>query len=366
MCNVNRRLLAAATVALTLIAAGCSSDLSGVTTEASSDSTAADTEPASDGTGSAIDTKAPNITAAPTTTLPAEPVTILPAVEPVGEHLAASITTPDGRVRTYELYVPTTLPDGPVPLLVALHGGTGWGKQFERNSGLDGLAEANGFLVVFPDGVGAGPTETDRRTWNAGDCCGAAARNDVDDVAFIDQLLDTIGAAYDVDHNRTFATGHSNGGMLSYRLACELSDRFAAVALQAGSLGIEQCAPITPVSLLHIHGTADTNVPIAGGVGSGLANVDFRSTIDSVTMVAVADGCTGEPTVAVEPTSPDLTATTWSDCAGGVEVQLVAVTGAPHAWMGHQPSNPEATVAYTGLDASVAVLQFLFAHPRAA
>ncbi len=270
------------------------------------------------------------------------------------------------RVRTYELYVPTTLPDGQVPLLVALHGGTGWGKQFERNSGLDGLAEANGFLVVFPDGIGTGADGTDLRTWNAGYCCGPAAREDVDDVAFIDQLLDTIGAAYDVDPTRTFATGHSNGGMLSYRLACELSDRIVAVALQAGSLGVEPCEPTTPVSVLHLHGTADTNHPIEGGFGRGLANVDFRSAIDSVTMVAAAGGCVGEPTVTVDATNPDLTATTWTDCDGGTEVQLVAVEGAPHAWMGHTPSNPSATPAYTGLDASIAVLQFLFAHPRAA
>ena len=182
----------------------------------------------------------------------------------------------------------------------------------------------------------------------------------------VDQLLDTIGAAYDADPTRTFATGHSNGGMLSYRLACELSDRIVAVALQAGSLGVEPCEPTTPVSLLHLHGTADTNHPIEGGFGSGLANVDFRSAIDSVTMVAAAGGCSGEPTVTVDATNPDLTATTWTDCDGGTEVQLVAVEGAPHAWMGHTPSNPSATPAYTGLDASIAVLQFLFAHPRAA
>lgn len=376
MCAVNRRLLATATVALTLLAAACSSEANTAAsvTVVSSDA-AGTTMPSTETDPTAADSTVPDTstpdTSIPDTTMvdttsPAGPVTIKPAVAPIGEHLAAAITTPDGRVRTYELYVPTTLPEGPVPLVVALHGGTGWGKQFERNSGLDGLAEANGFLVVFPDGVGAGPTESDRRTWNAGYCCGAAARENVDDVAFIDQLLDTIGAEYDVDPSRTFATGHSNGGMLSYRLACELSDRFAAVALQAGSLGVEPCEPELPVSLLHIHGTADTNHPIDGGFGDGLANVDFRSANESVTLVARADGCEGNAIVAVDAVNLDLMATFWNDCDAGAVVELVTVAGASHAWMGHTPSNPAATPAYMELDASVTVLQFLFEHPRAA
>lgn len=370
MSSVNRRLLLPAVCAFALLAGACSSELSTSSSNVVESSAAPQTTTPetteSETTESAPETIVAETTVPSTTAAPAEPMTILPAVEPIGDHVAASITTADGRVRTYELYVPTTLPEGSVPLVVALHGGTGWGKQFERNSGLDGLAEANGFLVVFPDGVGTGDNGSDLRTWNAGYCCGPAARQAVDDVAFIDQLLDTIGAAYDVDSSRTFATGHSNGGMLSYRLACELSDRFAAVALQAGSLGVEPCEPEQPVSLLHLHGTADTNHPIEGGFGSGLANVDFRSANESVTLVARADGCEGNAIVAVDAVNLDLMATFWNDCDGGAVVELVTVAGAPHAWMGHTPSNPAATPAYMELDASVTVLQFLFEHPRVA
>jgi polyhydroxybutyrate depolymerase len=252
-----------------------------------------------------------------------------------------------------------------VPLLVALHGGTGWGAQFQRNSGFDGLAEANGFLAVFPDGTGVGADGTDLRTWNAGYCCGSAARNDVDDVAFIDLLIDTIEADYSVDPTRVFAAGHSNGGMLSYRLACELSDRIVAVGLQAGSLGVDACDPAQPVSLLHIHGTEDANHPIEGGVGpNSISGVSYRSADESVRTVAAALACSIDPATSVSPDNPDLQYSTWSECDGGVEVQLLAVTGATHAWMGHVPSNPSADPAYADLDASLAVLEFLFAHPR--
>ena len=92
-----------------------------------------------------------------------------------GETVDGQITTADGRVRTYHLYVPGGPADEPAPLLIALHGGTGSGTQFRRNSGLDALADEHGFLVVYPDGVGVGPRDS-LRTWNGGYCCGPAAR----------------------------------------------------------------------------------------------------------------------------------------------------------------------------------------------
>src|SRR4029077_20342088 len=118
----------------------------------------------------------------PTTTT----VAINPAVDATGQKVDGTITPPGQGERTYHLYVPASLPkDRPVPLLVALHGGTGWGTQFEQQSGFDGLAEANQFLVVYPDGVKQPGTTADGRVWNGGACCGIASRQDVDDVGFI-------------------------------------------------------------------------------------------------------------------------------------------------------------------------------------
>ena len=114
----------------------------------------------------------------PSTTTSAAEVTpsqAQPAIAPRGETVDVMISTPDGRERTAHLYIPASLPTEPVPLLVALHGGTGSGSQFEGTSGYDELAEANGFLVVYPDGVGSGGDEDRFRTWNGGVCCGAAA-----------------------------------------------------------------------------------------------------------------------------------------------------------------------------------------------
>ena len=310
-------------------------------------------------TAEADTTGAPETTLAPTATV------ALPGAAATGDVVESTLVTADGRTRIYRTYVPSNLPDGPVPLLLAFHGGTGRGKQFERNSGFDELAEANGFLVVYPDGVGTGADETTNRTWNGGECCGAAARNDIDDIAFVAQLLDTLEADHDIDATQVFATGHSNGGILSYRLACELADRIVAVGLQAGTLGVGGCAPSDPVSLLHIHGEADTNLPIDGGIGvDSISGVDFTSPRSAVQAFAIADGCAVDPTVTVDTANADLTISTWSRCDGAAEVKFMAVAGAPHAWMGHASSNPAASPAYQGLDASFEIVAFLLAHPR--
>ncbi|MGB8858479.1 MAG: PHB depolymerase family esterase [Ilumatobacteraceae bacterium] len=290
---------------------------------------------------------------------------VAPAVPAIGTVVERTIVTPDGRSRRYRVYVPSRVPDGPLPLLLAFHGGTGWGAQFEKNSGFDELAEANGFLVAYPDGVGAGVDESANRTWNGGDCCGAAARKQVDDVAFVSTLLDTLEGDYSIDLSRVFAAGHSNGGILAYRLACELSERIVAVGLQSGSMEIADCSPSAPVSLLHIHGTDDSNLPIDGGRGADtIADVDFHSPRDSVQAFATADGCRPEPVVAVDANNPDLTVSAWPGCGEGAEVRFVAVTGAAHSWMGHTPSNPTAAPAYQGLDSSFEIVSFLLAHPR--
>ncbi len=281
------------------------------------------------------------------------------------QSLDGRLVTADGRARTYHLHVPGGLSEQAVPLVIALHGGTGSGDQFRRNSGLDELADEHGFVVVYPDGVGVGRTDA-LRTWNGGYCCGQAARDDVDDVSFVRELIDAIAAHYPIDPQRVFAVGHSNGGIMAYRLACELSDRIAAVALQAGSLGVDDCAPEHPVSLLHLHGTADTNHPIDGGRGStSISGVDFHSARTSVRDFAAADGCPATPTFTADPSNPDLTISTWTPCGGGSEVRFVEVAGAEHAWMGHTSGAPRLTGEwYADLDASVMVVEFVLAHPR--
>ena len=296
-------------------------------------------------------------------------VGVEPPTTATGDTVEGSLRTPDGRERTYRVYVPSSLPTTePAPLLIALHGGLGSASQFQASSGFDEVAEANGFLVVYPDGSGLGRDGARMRTWNGGYCCGRSARDAVDDVGFIALLLDAVAEKFEVDPARTYAAGHSNGGIMSYRLACELSDRIVAVGVQAASLGVDVCAGDAPVSLLHLHGTADDNHPIDGGEGSGVAGVDFRPAVDGLESVAAADGCDDGPVDARVESNPDLTVTAWGGCAPGVAVELVAVEGATHAWMGHGSGSSVAEQMvgepYADLDASLAIWAFLAAHPR--
>jgi polyhydroxybutyrate depolymerase len=284
----------------------------------------------------------------------------LAAVDPSGRSSEGSITTPDGRVRTYRLYVPTSASSGDrLPLLLALHGGLGWGAQFEANSGFDGLAEANRFIVVYPDGTNNRPGDTKLLTWNGGLCCRPAAEQEVDDVGFLRALIDRLEAEQPVDQNRVFVTGHSNGAILGYRLACELSDQVLAIGVQSGVIGVP-CHPSQPVSVFHLHGLADSNIPIDGGRGSGPSAVEFPSPREAASGFAALDGCQVGPTEQSDSSNADVLSRRWSQCADGSTVQFVTVTGASHAWMGH-PTSAQNLVGppYMALDASRAIWSFL-------
>ncbi len=285
--------------------------------------------------------------------------------------VAASITTSDGQTRTYRIYVPRSLPrHRPVPLLVALHGGFGSGMQFEANSGFDALADAHGFIVVYPDGtpIRAQGALANARVWNGGRCCGPAARQQVDDVGFIHQLVDVISRRHDIDPTRVYATGHSNGAIMSFRLACELSDTIVAIGVQSGTLEVDGCDPAHPVSVLQIHGSADRNIPIDGGRGDGLAGIAFNPPHDAAVTFANLDGCATTSSTAVAPANPDVSVDTWHPCNGSTAVEFVTVAGASHAWMGHAGTRAGRSLTgapYMKYDSSAAIWAFLAAHPRA-
>ena len=169
----------------------------------------------------------------------------------------------DARQRTYDLHVPTNY-DGTkdAPLLIALHGRLGTGSDQQRRGHLDRLGDEFGFLVVYPDGLqrsradGRGATPSDK--------------SDVDDVKFISALIDTLESKYKVDRSRIYATGMSNGGFMTGRLACDLSDRIAAVAIVGASISenvAADCHPAKPVSALIIQGSEDPLVPFGGALG---------------------------------------------------------------------------------------------------
>ena len=200
-----------------------------------------------------------------------------------------------GRKRTYHVHVPPQYRmEKPAPVVLALHGATMTGPLMAWFSGLNQKADQAGFLAVYPNGTGPRLSYT----WNGGNCCGSAVRDDVDDVAFIRAVLDDLATAYHIDPQRVFAAGMSNGAVLAYRLASELSDRIAAVAPVAGPMGTATCGPKRPVPVLHFHGTDDEFVPFSGGVGRrSVFKTDFYSVVRTIRAWVKADGCKEEPLV---------------------------------------------------------------------
>ncbi|MBS1971763.1 MAG: prolyl oligopeptidase family serine peptidase [Bdellovibrionales bacterium] len=174
-----------------------------------------------------------------------------------------------GQPRYYKIHVPKIYnPKNPAPLLFVLHGGGGdmeiqatdkFYKQISKS-------EAIGFVAVFPNGTSAMKSGK-LATWNAGNCCGQARDNNVDDVGFIKEIYKTVSAQLNVDTKRVFATGMSNGGMMAYRLACEAPEIFRAVASVAGTDNTKECKPKSPISILHIHAKDDDHVLFNGGAG---------------------------------------------------------------------------------------------------
>jgi polyhydroxybutyrate depolymerase len=294
---------------------------------------------------------------------------IKPYTPPTGRDIDGTLVV-SGAVRTYRLYVPASLPDEPVALLVALHGGLGSGAQFEKQSDFDGLAQSNGFIVVYPNGtpIKAGSAML---VWNGGGCCSVADENneDVDDVGFISDLITTLEGRYDIDKSAVFVTGHSNGAILAERLACQLASQVDAIAIQAGDLFVEGCSPAEPVSVMEIHGTADENIPIDGGRGQkSLTQANFPPPVEGLEALAKGDGCNPDPTSSADPSNSAVTFELWQSCENGTTVEWVKVSGANHAWMGHPTSGATRILvgrAYSGFDSSTAIWEFLAAHPRA-
>ncbi len=294
-------------------------------------------------------------------------VVVHAAVAPTGQRINSSIEA-DGVERTYHLYVPSDLPKGPVPLLVGLHGGLGSGTQFEANTDFDGLAQANGFIVVYPDGTPI-RSGSARLVWNAGGCCGVAdaANENVNDVGFITALIQHLETQYDIDPHRVFVTGHSNGALLAFALACQESGVIDAIAVQSGALLEPTCHPVQPVSALEIHGTLDQNIPINGGKGAReLSGTTFPPPVDALKTIAGADRCE-PPTTGRDPNNHAVTIETWRGCRGHTIVEWAKVSGANHAWMGHPASRATELLVgkpYLGFDSSLAVWSFLAAHAR--
>jgi len=252
------------------------------------------------------------------------------------------------RTRTFRVHLPPGFAErGPLPVLLAFHGGGGSAQGFQKYAGLDAVADRESFLVVYPDGSG----KLGRRllTWNAGGCCGSAQRDHVDDVAFAVRVLGDLARDLPLDRTRVYATGHSNGAMMAYRLAAEAAERIAAIAPVAGAMQLTTFAPARPMPVLHVHSVDDPRALYAGGLGPPFpftrTRVEHNAVESELARWAAFDGCAAEGSVVEERRAPEAgegagqTAllVDFAPCASGADVRLWKLSGAGHGWPGAPP-----------------------------
>jgi len=250
-----------------------------------------------------------------------------------------------GLDRTYRLHKPPGL-TAAAPLVVMLHGATGTGEQAENAYGWDQLADSAKFVVAYPDGIG--------RTWNGHGCCGKAMRENIDDVGFITAMVGQISADLPIDKSRVYAAGISNGGIMSYALACN-TGIFAAIGPDSATM-LDACIAPHPTSVIHIHGTADKLVPYNGG--HGWSTVNGPPVPDVNTFWRKADQC-GAANVT---TNAPLTTST-AACADKRSVELITIDGGKHQWPGGDTFLEKRDPTSHALDATQTIWQFFAAHP---
>ncbi len=252
-------------------------------------------------------------------------------VQARGGRLTSEAVSAGGLDRTYLLHVPSRRDRGsPAPLVIAFHGGGGEAAGFAARTGLVQMADREGFLIAFPEGI--------RGSWNTQGrpAVGYASRRGVDDVAFARALIRKVSAEQDVDASRIFAVGLSAGGMMAYTLACDMPDQIAAIAVVAATLADESCSGLAGVSLLHIHGSDDQNVPMRGGAGAmSAARASYPPVMEGISLFERRNRCSASGSVS-RPASDTVCST--SACDGGDQVAFCEVTPGGHAWPGIEPA----------------------------
>jgi polyhydroxybutyrate depolymerase len=261
----------------------------------------------------------------------------------------------EGEERTYVLHIPPAYEgDAAVPLVLNLHGLGSNAQEQDRYSRLPAKADEEGFILVTPQGQGP------IGFWNISPGTAGFAN----DVAFLTGLLDALEEQLCSDPARVYSTGISNGGLMSARLGCDLSERIAAFASVAGITFANDCAPAGPVSVLAFHGAADPIIPFEGGpLGiEALRNLSFPAVRESVGKWAAHDGCEGAP--AEDQVSEHVTLERYVGCAGGADVELYVVDGGGHTWPGAAVDAPSLGATTREINATDLLWEFFAAHPK--
>ena len=246
-----------------------------------------------------------------------------------------------GTRRSYLVHVPPDYtPQKPLPLVVVIHGAFDTASGMEKHSTFSELADREGFIVIYPNGMGIFGFF---QHWNAGHCCGKAVNDDVDDVGFIAAAIDDVRLRLQIDPDRIYMVGFSNGGMLTYRFAAERGDILAAVAPLAASIGGRPSEdtplwqipdPVKPIPAIVVHGLADKDILYDGGVSlyrGGTRN--FLSVNESVDFWVRHNGCQPNE-VTTELLNGHVHVNSWGACSNDADVVLYLIENWGHVWPG--------------------------------
>jgi polyhydroxybutyrate depolymerase len=236
------------------------------------------------------------------------------------------------------VHVPAHTAGSRLATIIAIHGSGFDGSRFPNYTQLTSVADREGFMVVYPLGASVqveGYPEL-FRSWNAGRCCPYASDDGIDDVGYLDRLLNELTSSTAADPDRITIMGHSNGAMMAQRYACERADRLAALVSVSGSLTANRCEPSRPLPMLEVHATADVEVPYSpGGLPSAVEGVEKWRFLNRCGATAVDEPIASEVT--------GINRRTWA-CDASTEVQLITMQGGDHDWV-HAPTfNTEAEV----------------------
>jgi polyhydroxybutyrate depolymerase len=272
-----------------------------------------------------------------------------------------------GGDRPVTVRVPASYDPGkPAPLLIMLHGYGSSGRDSDIYFHLGAAAEERGFLYAYPDGT---VDSTGARFWNATDACCDFDRSGVADDAYLDGVITAVQQKLAVDPKRVYLVGHSNGGFMSYRMACVHADQVAAIVSLAGATFATpaDCAPSSPVGILQIHGTDDNVIAFKGGTIEGLPGkpmAAYPGAESTVSAWAAYDDCGNSTSVLDEHVDVDML--DLNDAGGAAEASVKRWTscgpgGAVELWTMSGGNNHAPTISESFPDA---VLDFLEAHPK--
>lgn len=247
----------------------------------------------------------------------------------------------DDTLRDVRLYIPDGISAGdPVRLLIALHGSNDSGRAFQSGAGLDERAPDD-LIIAYPTAA--------KGNWAEGCNCNIADRLQINDLGFMDALIDSVGARYAVAPERTYAMGYSQGGLFAYRLACTMGDRISRIASVSAPMSVplsRMCRADDPVSVLTLHGRRDGVLPWAGTNNGALS---LLSAEDTAEFWAEKRSCDASVQNTYRSGDATLIASEWNQCDSGTRVHLYQMTDGVHAWYTKSPDNRTFLFDFFGL-----------------